>query len=86
MYQPLTEWVENEGRLEAATWVKTLVPGRAMGVALKSKLLFMAAWMERIGFLQEERSILRVRTAWGIRRSHSWDGKLGSQEDSPAQR
>ena len=43
MYQPLTAWVENEGRLEAALWIKTLVPGGVRGVALNSKLPFMAA-------------------------------------------
>ena len=86
MYQPLTAWVENEVRLEAALWSKTLVPGGARGVALKSKLPFMAAWAERLGFVREERSRLRVRTDWGMRRSHSWDVKLGSQEASPAQR
>ena len=86
MYQPSTAWVENEGWLEAALWNKTLVPGGARGVALKSKLLFMAAWAGRIGFVREERIGLRVRTDWGIIRSHSCYGKLGSQEASPAQR
>ena len=86
MYQMLTECVENEGRLEAALWTKTLVPGGARGVALKSKLPFIAAWAERLGFVREERSRLRVRTALGMIRSHSWEGKLGSQEASIAQR
>ena len=53
MYQPLTACVENEGRLEAASWTKTFVPGGARGVALKSKLPFMAAWAERLGFVRE---------------------------------
>ena len=86
MYQPLTAWVENVGRLEASSWIKTLVPGGARGMVLKSKLPFMAAWAEKLGFVQEERIRLRLRTAWGMRRSHYWDGKLGSQEASPAQR
>ena len=86
MYQLSTACVENEGRMEAASWTKTLVPGGARGVALKSKFTFMAAWAVRLGFVREERSRLRVRTAWGTRRYHSWDRKLGSQEASPAQR
>ena len=86
MYQPSTACVENEGRLEAASWTNTLVPGGTRGVAFKSKFPLMAAWAERIGFVREERSRLRVITAWGMRRSHSWDGKLGSQEASPSQR
>ena len=63
MYQPSIAWVENEGLLEAALWNKTLVPGGARGMALKSKFLFMAAWTERIGFVRDERRRLRVRTA-----------------------
>ena len=86
MYQPSTACVENEGRLEAASWTKTLVPGGTRGVALKSKFPFMVAWVERLGFVREDRSRLRVRNVWGIIRSHYWDGKLGSQEAIPVQR
>ena len=85
MYQPSTECVDKEGRLEAASWTKTLVPGGARAVALKSKFPLMAAWSERIGFVQEYRSRLRVITAWGMKRSHSWEGNLGLQEASPVQ-
>ena len=35
MYQPSTACVENEGRLEAASWTNTLVLGGARVVALK---------------------------------------------------
>ena len=63
MYQPSTAWVENEGRLEAASWIKTLVPRGARDVALKSKFPFMEAWAEILGFVREERIRLRVRTA-----------------------
>ena len=86
MYQPSTSYVENEGWLEAASRNKTLVPGGARGVALKSKLPFMAAWAEILGSVREEQSRLKVRTDWGMRRYHYWDGKLGSKEASPAQR
>ena len=72
MYQPSTTCVENEGRLEAALCTKTLVPGGARGVALKSKFLLMAAWAERIVFVREDRIRLRLITAWGMRRYHSW--------------
>ena len=85
MYQPSTACVENEGQLEASSWTKTLVLGGARGVALESKLLLMAAWAEMIEFVREEQRSLRVRTAWGMRRYHYWDRKLGSQEASTAQ-
>ena len=49
--------------MEAALWTKTLVPGGARGVALKSKFLLMAVWAERIGFVQEDRRRLKVITA-----------------------
>ena len=68
MYQLLTACVDNEGQLEAALWTNTLVPGRARGVALKSKLPLMAAWEKRLGFVQEDQIWLRVSTAWGTRR------------------
>ena len=86
MYQPSTACVENEGWLEAALWDNTLVPGGARVVALKSKFLLMDVWAERLGFFQEEWSRLIVITSWGMKRSHSWEGKLSSQEASPAQR
>ena len=65
---------------------KKLVPGEAGGVSLKSKFLLMAVWAERLGFVREDWSRLRVITAWGIRQYHYWEVKLGSQESSPAQR
>ena len=46
----------------------------------------MDAWAERLGFVWEERIRLRLITAWGMRRYHSWERKLGLQEASPAQR
>ena len=38
----------------------------------------MAAWAERFGFVQEDWSRLRVRTAWGMIRSHSWEGECAN--------
>ena len=86
MYHPSTACVEKEGQAEKDSWTKTLVPGGARGVALKSKFLLMDAWAESLGFVREYRSRLIVITAWGMRRSHSWEGNLGLQEASPAQR
>ena len=51
MYQPSTAWVDNKGRLEDVSWINNLVPEGARGVALKSKLPFMAAWAERLGIV-----------------------------------
>ena len=57
MYQPSTECVDKEGRLEAASWTKTLVPGGARGVALNSKFSLMDAWAKKAwifaGILEE---------------------------------
>ena len=86
MYQLSTECVEKEGRLEAASWADTLVPGGARGLALKSKFPLMDACAEGLGFVREERRRLRVITDWGMRRTHSWERNLGSQEASLAQR
>ena len=86
MYQPPTACMDKEGQVEDNSWTKTLVPGGARGVALKSKFPLMAAWSERLGFVQEDQSRLRVITAWGVRRSHSWEENLGAQEASLAQR
>ena len=86
MYQQSTACVYKEGYLEAALWTKTLVPGGARGVALKSKLPLMAAWAEMLGFVWEEQRRLIVMTDWGTRRYHSWEGKLGLQEASLAHR
>ena len=57
--------MEKYGRVEDNYWANTLVPGGARGVALKLKLLFMTSWTERLGFVQEDWSRLRVITAWG---------------------
>ena len=86
MYHPSTACVEKEGRVEDDLWTKTFVPGGERGVALKSKLPLMAEWAERLGFVREDRSRLIVMTAWGMRRYHSWEGKLGLQGASLAQR
>ena len=67
MYHPSAACVEKEGRVEDNLWTKTLVPGGARGVALKSKFLLMDAWSERLGVLREDRSRLIVITAWGMR-------------------
>ena len=77
MYHLSTACVDKEGRLEDYLWTKTLVPGGARGVVLKSKFPLMAAWSERLGFVQEDWIRLRLMKAWGMRGSHSWEVKLG---------
>ena len=75
MNPPSTACVEKESWLEAASRTNTLaasrtntlVPGRSRGVALKSKFPLMAEWAERLGFVQEYWSRLRVITAWVMR-------------------
>ena len=52
MYHPSTACVDNGGLVEEDSWNNTLVTGGARGVALKSKFLLMAAWAERLGFVQ----------------------------------
>ena len=72
--------------MEYDLWTKTLVPGGARGVALKAKFLLMAVWAEKLKRVREDQSRLILITAWGVRRSHSWDGKLELQEVSPEHR
>ena len=72
--------------MEEEFWTNTLVPGGARGVELKWKLILMDAWEDRIEFVREYWSRLKVITAWVMRLSHSWERKLGMQEASPAQR
>ena len=72
--------------MEYNSRTKTIVPGGARGVELKSEFPLMYVWAEILGSVQEYWSILRVITAWGVRRSHYWEGKLGSQEAIPAQK
>ena len=76
--------MEKEGQVEDNSWTKTLVSVETRGVSLKSKFPLMSVWLERLGFVREYWSRLRVITSWGIRQYHSWEGKLGSQEASPA--
>ena len=85
MYHPSAACVEKEGRVEDNLWTKTLVPGGERGVALKSKFLLMDAWAERLMFVWEDWSMLSVISAWGMRQTHYWEGKLGSQEASLVQ-
>ena len=59
--------MEKEGQVEDNSWTKTLVAGGARGVALKSKFPLMSVWSERLRFVQEDCSRLRVITAWGMR-------------------
>ena len=55
--------MDKEGQLEATSWDVTLMPGGARGIALKLKFPLMAAWAERIRFVQEYRRSLRFITA-----------------------
>ena len=57
--------------MEDNLWTKTFVTGGAREVALKLKFLLMDTWAERLRFLREDRSRLRLITAWGVRQSHS---------------
>ena len=54
MYHPSTECVEKEGQVEDDLWTKTLVPGAARGISLKSNFLLMAAWSEMLRVVQED--------------------------------
>ena len=62
----------------------TLVPGGAIGVALKLKLPSNAANADSEGFRQDERNKLMVILHCGISLSHSLDGNLGLQVYKPA--
>ena len=86
MYHPSTACVEKEGWVEYNSWTKIFVTVGARGVSLKLNFLLISVWSERLGFVLEYWSRLRVMKAWGVRRYHSWEVKLGLQEASPEQR
>jgi hypothetical protein len=60
--------------------------GGARGLWLKSKLPFRQAYADSLGWRREEQSKLRMMSAWGMRRSHSVSGNLGSHVASPEQK
>jgi hypothetical protein len=62
----------------------TRVPGGARGVRLKSKCPFNWAYADMRGFIRDFRRRLIVMVAWGNSLSHSFMGKVGSTEQSPA--
>jgi hypothetical protein len=60
------------------------VPGRAKGVLLKSKYPFNWAYADVRGLIRDFCRRLSVIVAWGKSLSHSFRGKFGSTEQSPA--
>ena len=59
-------------------WIGNIVPGGAGGVALKSRLQWIYAWADSLGFTIELRKGFRVMAAYGMRQSHSDARNLGS--------
>ena len=53
-----------------------LVPGDTIGVALKSKFPYVAAYADKEGFRLDDLSKFIVIVAWGINLSHSFPGKF----------
>ena len=51
--------------------MNTLVPGEERGVALKSRLPWIYAWADSLGFTLELRKIFRVMTDCGMRQYNS---------------
>ena len=60
-----------------------LFPIGASGVALKSKLLYVAAYVDKDGFRLDDLSKLIVIVTWGIILSHSFAGKFVSHMHNP---
>ena len=64
----------------------TLVPGGASSVQLKSNGPKTYAYVDSLGLTQDERRRLSVIVACKIKRSHSCNGKSGSQVARPAKK
>ena len=83
MYQAPTPCIPQDFRLFGFRCIVVLVPGGASGVALKSKLPYVAAYADKDGFRLDDLSKLIVMFALGISLSHSSAGKFVSQMNNP---
>eukprot|EP00978_Attheya_sp_CCMP212_P029679 scaffold106180_cov36-Attheya_sp.AAC.1 len=63
---------------------RTFVPGGAKGVRLKSNAPCICAWADNLGLRWDPRIKFKEIRAWGMRRSHKCNGKLGSVLHRPA--
>jgi hypothetical protein len=83
-YQPSTPCGDQEECCDLSSYATTLVPGGAIGVALKLKEPKRPAQADKVGLMREPRSKLRVSSACGISSSHWSKGKSLSVLQRPA--
>ena len=84
MYQPVTPWGDQVRRTPGASNTRTLMPGGARGVRLKSKAPLRWALADRWGLIRYGRSIFKVSIACRMSLSQRCNGKEGSQLLGPA--
>ena len=83
MYQASTPCTPQDFRLVGFRCVIIHVTGGSSGVALKSKLPYIAAYADKDGFRLDDLSKLIMMFAWGISLSYSLAGKFVSQMHNP---
>ena len=83
MYQVSTPCTPQDFRLFGFRCTIVFVPGSASGVALKSKLPYVAEYADVDGFCLDDLSKLIVMFAWGISLPHSLARKFVSQMHNP---
>ena len=86
MYHASVPCPAHDLRLLDFSWTTILVPGGAIGVALKSKIPCKAAYADKEGLRLADLKRFMVMLHCGISRSHSLAGTLGSHVCMPAMR
>ena len=84
MYHASVLCLAHDNMLFGFSCTTTLVPGGAIGVALKSKFPNNAAYAERDGFRLDDLNKLMGIIHCGRSQSHSLGGDFGSQVYNPA--
>ena len=84
MYHASVPCPAHDNLLFSFSCTTALVPGGAIGVALKLKLPNNAAYAERVGLRLADLNKLMVILHCGRSRSHSLQGDFGSQVYNPA--
>ena len=84
MYHASVPHPAHDNLLFTFSCITTLVPGGAIGVALKLKFPNNAAYAERYGLCPADLNKLMVILHYGRSRSHYLEGNFGSQVYNPA--
>ena len=83
MYYASTPYTPQKKKMFDLRCTIILAPGDPIGVALKYKLLYVAAYIDTEGFHLDHLSKFIAIVAWGISLSHSFAGKFVSHMHNP---